>query len=242
MQKGELWLVFHIRAIDKQRLKLKIGNLEKSLLIKVNQQLKKLLALPMNHFIADCRKNMNYMSRVCYTIKRHSKFSSVRAAFLVLALALSISTLAPGAAWGQPPSSNDTPPSTSDKQPPSNEQILTIQAGRFGLNAVAKLLGLATNCKEEVEQQTGVFVEICEAPDLREVVLKLIQVALGFTSLIALIFMLYGGFMWVTAGGNPERVKKGRDILIWAGIGIVAVMFAWGIVTYIIYTSSRVVA
>src|SRR3990167_338335 len=51
-------LVFHIRAIDKQRLKLKIGNLEKSLLIKVNQQLKKLLALPMNHFIADCRKNM----------------------------------------------------------------------------------------------------------------------------------------------------------------------------------------
>ena len=38
-------LVFHIRAIDKQRLKLKIGNVEKSLLVKVNQQLKKLLAL-----------------------------------------------------------------------------------------------------------------------------------------------------------------------------------------------------
>ena len=38
-------LVFHIRAIDKQRLKLKIGNLEKSLLIKANQQLKKLLTL-----------------------------------------------------------------------------------------------------------------------------------------------------------------------------------------------------
>ncbi|HCE86717.1 MAG: Cytotoxic translational repressor of toxin-antitoxin stability system [Parcubacteria group bacterium GW2011_GWC2_44_17] len=177
-------------------------------------------------------------------LKRRVKFSSPGAALIVLALAISIFTLAPWAAWGQATTQQT---GTTDERGtivsplPPNTELIKLQAGRFGLNAVAKLLGLATECPKTTEQGIP-DVEKCEAPDLRKVVLKLIQVALGFTSLIALIFMLYGGFTWITAAGNMDKVKKGRDILIWAGIGLVAVMFAWGIVTYVIYISSRVVA
>ena len=38
-------LVFHIRAIDKKRIKSKIGDLEEAKIIEVNQMMKKLLVL-----------------------------------------------------------------------------------------------------------------------------------------------------------------------------------------------------
>lgn len=122
-----------------------------------------------------------------------------------------------------------------------NAEIVKIRVGRFGLNAVAELLGIATKC-ETVTENGIPDVRKCEAPDLRQVILKLIQVVLGFTSLLVLIFVLYGGFTWTTAAGNAERVDKGRKILIWAGAGLVAVLLAWSVVTYVFYTASRVVA
>jgi hypothetical protein len=36
---------------------------------------------------------------------------------------------------------------------------------------------------------------------------------------------LMGGFAWLTAGGNEERVKKGSQTMLWAAIGV-AVVFA----------------
>lgn len=37
---------------------------------------------------------------------------------------------------------------------------------------------------------------------------------------VAAIFLIVAGFMWVTAGGNPENVAKARQMLINALIGL----------------------
>ena len=44
---------------------------------------------------------------------------------------------------------------------------------------------------------------------------------------IAVIFILWSGFLFVSAGGNPEKIKTARTTLLWAIIGLVVVTGAW---------------
>lgn len=43
---------------------------------------------------------------------------------------------------------------------------------------------------------------------------------------IATIMILVGGFMMVTAGGDPEKFSKGKKILLYAAIGFVVILAA----------------
>jgi len=45
---------------------------------------------------------------------------------------------------------------------------------------------------------------------------------------------VYGGLLWMTSGGSNEQVKKGRDILIWATVGLVIIFSAYGLVRFVI--------
>ena len=70
--------------------------------------------------------------------------------------------------------------------------------------------------------------------DLESTVIKIIQWALGFLGLVAVIIIMYGGFIWMTAAGNEEKVRKAKKIITQAVIGLVIIMLAWAIVTFII--------
>jgi len=50
---------------------------------------------------------------------------------------------------------------------------------------------------------------------------------------IVTIMIIWGGFLWMTAGANPERVTKGRQTITYAIIGFVIVLMAQGIVAIV---------
>ncbi len=62
----------------------------------------------------------------------------------------------------------------------------------------------------------------------------LITNAISFLYLVAVVFALWGGFNILTAGGDEEKVKKGKTILIQAGIGLVVIFLASSIVKWIV--------
>ena len=62
----------------------------------------------------------------------------------------------------------------------------------------------------------------------------LITNAIGFLYLIAVVFALWGWFNILTAGGDEEKVKKGKTILIQAAIGLVVIFLASSIVQWIV--------
>jgi hypothetical protein len=76
--------------------------------------------------------------------------------------------------------------------------------------------------------------------DLQSTVVKIIQWVLGFLGLIAVIMILYGGFMWMTAGGNEDKVASGKKIIIAAVIGLIVVLIAWAIVIFVVSQSINV--
>lgn len=69
--------------------------------------------------------------------------------------------------------------------------------------------------------------------DLKTTIVNIIRILLGFLGLVAVIFILYGGYVYLTAGGNEEKVTKARKILINATIGLVIILSAFAITTFI---------
>jgi hypothetical protein len=61
-----------------------------------------------------------------------------------------------------------------------------------------------------------------------------IKVVTGIMGSLALVVFVYGGFMWVMAGGNSERIQKGTQAMIWAVIGIVVVFSSYAIITLVL--------
>ncbi|MFA6098197.1 MAG: pilin [Patescibacteria group bacterium] len=66
-----------------------------------------------------------------------------------------------------------------------------------------------------------------------EVVIRVIQWALGFLGLVAVIMVLWGGVTWMTSAGNEERVKKAKEVLKTAVIGLIIIMLSWAMVTFV---------
>jgi hypothetical protein len=63
---------------------------------------------------------------------------------------------------------------------------------------------------------------------------KVINSILGVVGSLALLMFVYGGLIWMTSSGNQEKVKKGRDTLMWAAIGLVIIFSAYGLTRFII--------
>ena len=58
---------------------------------------------------------------------------------------------------------------------------------------------------------------------------KVINAVLGVVGSLALLIFVYGGLIWMTSSGSPEKIKQGRDTLLWAAIGLVVIFSAYGL-------------
>lgn len=63
---------------------------------------------------------------------------------------------------------------------------------------------------------------------------KAINAVTGIMGSLALLVFVYGGLMWLLAGGSAERVQKGTQAMIWAVIGIVVVFSSYAIITLVL--------
>lgn len=68
------------------------------------------------------------------------------------------------------------------------------------------------------------------------VIVNVIQIVLSFLALIAVIIILIGGFTWMTAGGDAEKVKTGQKYIINGAIGLLIILAAYGITNFLITT------
>lgn len=69
---------------------------------------------------------------------------------------------------------------------------------------------------------------------LPEIIGDGIGVGLGVIGAVALALFVYGGFMWMTAAGNTSRVQKGREILIWATVGLVVIFTSYAVLNFVL--------
>lgn len=73
-----------------------------------------------------------------------------------------------------------------------------------------------------------------DSPTLTVRVAGIIRAILSFIGVLLVIIVIYAGFLWLTAGGTPEKVQKAKDWLINAVIGAAIVLAAYAITDFVI--------
>ncbi len=70
--------------------------------------------------------------------------------------------------------------------------------------------------------------------DIRTTVGSIINVLMGFLGVIAVVIILIGGFKWMTAGGNEDKVTEAKKLIMSGIIGLAIVLAAYSIATFVV--------
>lgn len=68
----------------------------------------------------------------------------------------------------------------------------------------------------------------------------LINVFTSVMGFLAVAMIIYGGFMLLTAQGDPARIKRGKDVVLYSVIGLILVMLAYAIVNFVMNSGIKI--
>lgn len=63
---------------------------------------------------------------------------------------------------------------------------------------------------------------------------RVIRGLLGFAGIGALLYFIWGGIVILTSGGNSDKVKQGRDSIVWAAVGLIVAFSSYIILNFVI--------
>jgi hypothetical protein len=69
--------------------------------------------------------------------------------------------------------------------------------------------------------------------DIPQVLAAVVEIILRVGALVAVGFVIYGGFQYMLSQGEPDRTKNARNTIINAVIGLVIAIFATIIVNFV---------
>ena len=70
--------------------------------------------------------------------------------------------------------------------------------------------------------------------DLKETIAQILNVLLGFLGVIAVVIILLGGFKWMTAGGEEEKVGEAKKLISAGIVGLIVILSAYAIARFVI--------
>lgn len=62
---------------------------------------------------------------------------------------------------------------------------------------------------------------------------NVIKGIMGIVGAVSLLYLVLGGLMWLTSQGNTEKVKKGKETIVWAVAGLAMIFFSYVILNFI---------
>lgn len=79
------------------------------------------------------------------------------------------------------------------------------------------------------------------APSVETILAQTINVVLSASGIILLGFLIYAGFLYMTAGGDNDKVKKAKRLITNTIIGIVIIVGAYAISVFVIGQVAQVI-
>jgi hypothetical protein len=117
-------------------------------------------------------------------------------------------------------------------------KISKIASG-LGLAALASAPVAALAASAYSIENVGGSVGLGTA-DLKATIVNIISWVLGILALVAVVMIIMGGFQWMTAAGNEEKIEKAKKVISAAVIGLIIVLLAWAIVIFVAGTTKNV--
>lgn len=70
--------------------------------------------------------------------------------------------------------------------------------------------------------------------DPRETIANVIRIALSFLGIVAVLIVLWGGILWMTAAGDDGKVETAKKVLFSGLIGLIIILSAFAITQFVV--------
>jgi len=100
--------------------------------------------------------------------------------------------------------------------------------GVLSLLAVPVIVGAAGDVPK-----IGDLTDTLGEATLTDLIKSILQVILGFLGVIAVLIILWGGFIWMTAAGDDDKVSKAKQMIYSGIIGLVIIFAAYAIASFV---------
>ena len=70
--------------------------------------------------------------------------------------------------------------------------------------------------------------------DPRSIAANIINIILGFLGILAVVLILFGGFKWMTAAGNEDKVAEAKKLLVAGVVGLIIILAAYALAAFIL--------
>jgi len=69
---------------------------------------------------------------------------------------------------------------------------------------------------------------------IQQTVAQIIRVAMGLLGIVAVVIILIGGFTWMTAGGNDDKVAEAKKWIFSGIIGLAIILSSYALATFVL--------
>ena len=89
-----------------------------------------------------------------------------------------------------------------------------------------------TSIPEIVRESAG--CDVGNTDQFQPVIVKILNGIIGICGLIAVVYIVIGGINYMTSSGDAGKIKKARDTILYAVIGLIVVALAFALVNFVI--------
>jgi len=107
--------------------------------------------------------------------------------------------------------------------------IVAASSAFSALPAVAADLGQTVNVGLNYGTATGLGTR-----DIREVIMLIINVILGFLAVIAIALIFFGTFSLMMSGGDEDKADKGKKLIVAGVIGLAIIFTSYAIAIFVV--------
>ena len=96
--------------------------------------------------------------------------------------------------------------------------------------------GTALKANEDLSNCTGIGQN---GDSLLTTVKKIISIVIGVVGFVAVAMTIYGGVQYTTSAGDPGKVKKAKDTIMYGIVGLVVSILAFAIVNFVLSSLNK---
>jgi hypothetical protein len=111
---------------------------------------------------------------------------------------------------------------------------LMLAVSAFLLPATALAQNNPFNNAQNLANDVAGNAGITSNRTLPQIIGQIINIILGFLGIVLLLIILYSGFLWMTAGGDPKKVTEAQQRIGNAVVGLIIIVAAFAISNFVL--------
>jgi len=114
--------------------------------------------------------------------------------------------------------------------------VLSISLITFCIPKLTKAVGIISNdvCQNAKDSPACKASSDNPISGQNGIIIKVTRIIAYISGIAAVIVIMLGGYKIILSGGNSENITKGREMITYAAIGLIVVIIAQAIVTFVV--------